>query len=231
MDRARAELPRWKFNMFYRGMFTRPAGLIYDTFNDDVHTCPRIPIPERWERFIGLDFGGVNTAAIFFAKEPGTNRFYGYREYKAGGLTASQHVTNLMIGEPRLPTAYGGAKSEQQWRDEFKAGGLPVRSPEVADVEVGIDRVYGALSRAELVFFDDLQGTLDEFNNYSREVDDFGEPTEEIEDKNEYHMLDATRYVVGSITGKPVSTSVIFNPETDDDLDPDHDLAWGVRYG
>ena len=38
-----------------------------------------------------------------------------------------------MTGEPKIPYAVGGAKSEQNWREEFRAAGLPVLEPEVMD--------------------------------------------------------------------------------------------------
>ena len=69
------------------------------------------------------------------------------------------------------------------------------------DVEVGIDRVYGALKRNELLIFSDLAGFLGEMQSYSRALDDMGEPTEDIEDKATYHFLDACRYVIGWIKG------------------------------
>lgn len=195
-ERARRDLPRWKFDMFYNALFTRPAGLIYDSFDETLHKLPRFAIPDDWPRFLGLDFGGVNTAGIFFAREPGTPRLYAYREYKAGGRTARQHVEKLLQGEARRPTAVGGAKSEQQWRDEFASAGLAVQEPPISDVEVGIDRVYGCHSRGEIIVFDDLDGYLDEKLTYSRELDETGEPTENIEDKHDFHMLDAERYIV-----------------------------------
>ena len=99
--------------------------------------------------------------------------------------------------------------SEDQWRDEFRAAGLPVREPDIKDVEVGIDRVYGAHKRNELYVFDDLSGYLDEKLRYSRKVDANGEPTEEIEQKNTFHYMDAERYIVGWIkrTGKPMTAA------------------------
>src|SRR5262249_10213787 len=57
-ERARASLPRWKFDLYYRAIFTRPAGMIYDCFDDTVHKIPRFKIPDDWPRFLGLDFGG-----------------------------------------------------------------------------------------------------------------------------------------------------------------------------
>jgi len=111
-----------------------------------------------------------------------------------------------LTGEPKIPYAVGGAGSEQQWREEFRAAGLPVLEPEVMDssatarnassVEVGISRVYAAISAGELKFFDDLEGITDELESYSRKLDERGEPTDEIEDKSSFHGLDALRYVV-----------------------------------
>lgn len=195
-ERARATLPGWKFRMFYMGRYERPAGLIYDCFADS-HVIPRFVIPERWPRHLGLDFGGVNTAGIFFAEEPGTGRLFAYREYFAGGRTAREHAEKLLEGEPMLPNCVGGSKSEGQWRAEFRAAGLPVREPAVSDVEVGINRVYGAHKRGEILVFADLARYLDEKRTYSRKLDANGDPTEEIEEKSTFHLLDAERYVVG----------------------------------
>ena len=198
-DRARRELPPWKFNMFYRGLFERPAGLIYDSFTSD-NIIPWFAIPESWPRFLGTDFGGVNTAGLFLAKEQddkgkATGRYIAYREYHAGGRTAKQHAEELRKGEPRTPIAIGGAKSEGQWRQEFAAGGLGINPPPISDVEIGINRVYGAFAKNELLVMDTLVGFIDELGRYSRELDANGDPTEKIEDKETFHRLDCARYV------------------------------------
>lgn len=204
--RAERDLPKWKFNMFYRARFERPAGMIYDCFDEDKHIVPKFAIPDRWQRYLGLDFGGVNTAAVFYAEEPGTGKLYLYREYKAGGRTAAEHAEALLEGEPMIPICVGGSKSEGQWRDEFQAGGLPVREPDISDVEVGIDRVYGAHKRGEIAVFDGLDGYKDEKLSYSRELDDAGLPTEKIADKNSYHYMDAERYVIGWLKKTGIGT-------------------------
>lgn len=201
LERARRELPVWKFRMFYLGLFERPAGLIYDCFDVHENIVPHFTIPETWTRYVGLDFGGVHTAAIFLAAERDaegseTGRLFAYREYLAGGRTATEHAAALLQGEPRLPTAAGGAASEQQWRDEFGAAGLPVAAPPVTDVEVGITTVYGAITTRVLVVFDDLLGLRDEMMTYSRVLNDDGEPTEAIADKSTFHRLDALRYAM-----------------------------------
>lgn len=200
-ERARRDLPYWKYAMFYLGLFTRPAGLIYDSFDEKKNKIPRFALPDDWPRYLGLDFGGVNTVGLFYAEEPETGRLYLYREYKAGGRTASDHAKKLLEGEPMVPTCVGGSKSEGQWRSEFRSGGLPVQEPPISDVEVGIDRVYGAHARGEIYVFDDLEGYLEEKMTYSRKLDENGEPTEEIEDKSRFHHMDAERYIVSHLRG------------------------------
>lgn len=204
-ERARRELPGWKFSMFYRGLFERPAGMIYDCFSD-ANVIAAFAIPDAWPRHLGLDFGGVNTAAVYLAGEQGpegrkTGRYIAYREYHAGGRTTAQHAVALRSREPRLPKATGGSKSEKQWRLEFARAGLPVAEPPISEVEVGINRVYGMIAAENLLIFDSLRGLRDEILSYSRKLDDFGEPTEEIEDKEQFHLLDALRYAVAGVTG------------------------------
>lgn len=202
--RAKESLPRWKFDLFYRAIFTRPAGIIYDAFDPDPvphgHTCTRFEIPKGWDRFLGIDFGGVNTAALFYARDPDSGKLYLYREYKAGGRTAEDHAREILAPEYKPPVrAVGGAKSEDQWRMEFENGGMAVDEPPVSDVEVGIDRVYGFHLRDELIAFDDLEGYLEEKATYSRKLDDMDQPTHQIEDKHSFHFMDAERYVLSAL--------------------------------
>ncbi len=171
--------------------------LIYDVFDKAIHTCPRFTIPKEWPRYLGLDFGGVNTAGIFLAEEPGTKKLYGYRVYWEGDKDSEDHAKDLREGEPMVPFCVGGSKSEDQWRREFRKGGLPVREPDIAEVWIGIQRVYSALKHGELVFFDDLPHIFLELADYRRKLDASGKPTNEINEKRRYHVLDGLRYIVG----------------------------------
>lgn len=203
-ERARASMPRWKFAMFYQGQYARPAGLIYDCFDTAEHVIRPFAIPDDWARFGGLDFGGVNTAALFVAKEPGEGppRYVAYREYHAGSRTAAQHTTELLRGEPSIPDFAGGSHSEDQWRREFRMAGLSIREPQVKDVEVGIQRGYGIIARDELRIFDTCTEFIGQLQSYSRKLDSAGEPTEEIADKATFHLIDAWRYLAVKLDNK-----------------------------
>ncbi len=203
-------LPQWKMDLFYRGKFTRPAGVIYDCFDEIVHKCSPFAIPQAWPRYLGMDFGGVHTAGVFLAAELNNNgnetgRLFAYREYPVAGrwaaMTAKVHTESLLMGEVRKPIAVGGAASEDNWRREFTQAGLTIREPPIKEVDVGIDRVYGAIKSNQLFVFDTCVGLLDELASYSRELDENGNVTERIEDKETYHRLDCLRYIISHIKG------------------------------
>jgi hypothetical protein len=136
---------------------------------------------------------------VYLAERPEDKSLFAYRVYGGGNRTAKMHVDEMLHSEPKPPVVYGGAKSEQQWRDEFRAGGLVVKAPLISDVEVGIDRVYAQFAQNKLFVFEDLDDLVDEIENYTRKTDDEGNVYEEIANKKKFHRLDALRYIVGSI--------------------------------
>lgn len=181
-----------------------------------IRTCSRFAIPAHWPRMLGSDFGGVHTCGVFVAAElealkedadpakPAdwrqTGRYYVYREYMAGGKTAAEHAAAIRQAEPPRLRGCGGSKSEDQWRREFARAGLKIVAPPFADVQIGIDRVAGALGRHELIIFDDLAGLLQDLRTYRRAPDAQGQPTAEIVNKESFHYADALRYAWARIS-------------------------------
>jgi hypothetical protein len=202
-ERAKATLPAWKFEMFYRGNFTRPAGLIYADFSEDDIVSDFV-LSVRWPRWVGIDFGAVNTATVWLARDPDRDIYYLYRETLEGGKATEEHVTAALqrAGQEGVVSWHGGSKSETQQRMDWKAAGIAVKEPPIADVEAGIDRVIGLIKGHRLKVFKSCRGILDELGSYSREIDDFGQPTEKIRDKETFHRLDALRYAVIGIERK-----------------------------
>ena len=205
-DRARRSMADWKFDLRYRGRYSRPAGLIYDSYHDEQapagQLIKRFAISPTWPRYLGLDFGGVHTAGVFVAERPSDGRLFIYREYLEGDRTAADHTAGLLHLEPPIALAAGGSASEGQWRKEFERAGLEVKAPDVDSVDVGIDRVYGGFKTRQVYVFDDLAGLRTELTSYSRKLDKkSGEPTAVIEDKSKYHRLDALRYIMTWLMG------------------------------
>ena len=200
-DLLKNKMARHRFGMMFDALFERPEGLIYASFDESKCIVPRFPIPREWFVYVGIDFGGVNTAALFIAEKPETGELFAFREYLMGGKTAAQHAADfeLITEGMNVFKIVGGSKSEQQWRDEFIAAGWFVEEPTVSAVEVGIDRVIGYHNQNNLYYFDDMKLILDEKRSYARALDDSGLPTEKIADKERFHLLDAERYIVSEL--------------------------------
>ncbi len=211
-DECRAELekmPVEEWEMMYMGLFRRPRGKIYDCFDPDLNTCPRFKIPRAWPRYFGLDFGPIHTACIMFAQElrrtedgewgEPTGRYIGYREYKTTRKTDTEtNAKAILLGEgPMVPAvAKGGNSTEDGSRGDFSQYGLYISKPIEPDVWAGITIVYGLLSTGRMVFFTDLPMVRNEFDSYSRELDEMDEPIERtIKNKASYHLMDAVRYI------------------------------------
>ena len=208
-DAMRARLPYWRFAMLYDAIFERPAGLIYDSFNEATCKIPRFPLPKEWPRYVGHDFGGSNPAAMFYAQDPATGYFYIYQEYLPGpGRSTHEHVEEfkrICAGTNVIKRA-GGSHQEDEIRQGYAAHGWPIQEPKVHSVEAGIDKVYALHKLNKIFVFDDLSAYLDEKMSYSRKLDDNYRPTEEIEDKSRYHLMDAERYILSDFTPETVVT-------------------------
>lgn len=208
-ERARAVLPTWKFQMFYRGRFERPAGLIYQDFIDTYreeggHLVKPFAIPPEWPAHGGLDFGAVNTARLIARVDPVTNVIYIVSESLEGGKSTPEHVeaAKAVTQAMNVRTWHGGSKSETQQRMDWARAGIRVQEPPISDVESGIDHVVGILRTFRLYVFDTCTGLRDEFGTYQRVLDQDGEPTEKIKDKETFHRLDSLRYLLLGIVAR-----------------------------
>lgn len=177
------------------GIWAGAEGRVYDGWDALAHVTKPFPIPDTWPRYMGLDFGGTNTAALFYALNPDTDQLVLYREYLAGGRTAGQHVPFLLADESMTPFTVGGAKAEGQWRLEFKAAGLHVVEPKIKDVALGISRVNGQHKKNGIVVFDTCTGYIEQKSSY-RYLADAADP-DAIERKRHFHYMDSERYLVG----------------------------------
>ena len=198
-EEARRTLPPDQFAMFYRGRIGRPRHMIYDCLDENRHFIPSFKIPDDWIRYVGVDFGGVNTVATYWAEDPKSKKLYCYRYYKGEKKSAKEHVDAMLEGEPMRPIAYGGAKAEGQWRQEFREGGLSIKEPKIPDVWLGINRTYSIFKQEEAYIFDELEDVKYDLLNYRRKTDNLGNATDEIVEKNKHHVADGCRYILPSV--------------------------------
>lgn len=202
-ERARATMPAWKFAMFHLGEFAHPAGLIYSDFDEEIQWIEPIKLRQSWPRYVGVDPGAVNTATMWIAEDPKKDIFYLYRETLEGGLSTAEHARRaLRLAEGENVVIWkGGGPGEDQARMDWQAAGVSLGRPAVSDVEAQIDRVIALFREKRLFIFNTLRGTRDELGTYARVLDERGQPTDKIKDKERFHRLDALRYAVQAFSG------------------------------
>jgi hypothetical protein len=191
-------MPAWRFDMMYRGLWRKPAGNIYDVFKESEDIIEPFKIPEWWPHYLGMDFGTRNTAALKVRLDPTNMMVYITHEYLPAARSVEDHVSAI-VGRGKVPIAVGGAKAENDWRKEYARHGLPIKPPSIADVSTGIQKVYNMFAAGRVKIFNTCAITRKQIGEYSYELDERGEPTERIQNKNRYHLMDAMRYIVSQL--------------------------------
>ena len=205
-EEARVTMQTHRFRMMYEGKYGRPAGAIFTDFiqrlkHDGGHLARRFDLPLQWARYQSVDPGVLNTAKLWAAHDSESDIFYIYRaQLDDARRPATEHARDDLLLEgregERVILRAIGAKSEKYWREDYRReGATGIREPDVDRVEEGIDRVTQLLRQHRIFIFDDLVDLVDQILDYSREVDEFGNPLEAIRDKSEYHLVDALRYL------------------------------------
>lgn len=163
--------------------------------------------PLAWERVVGVDFGGANVAITFSVYNPYSGYWTIYDELLMGHMSAADYVNAIRtkLAGCEKYTVIGGAKSEDQFRRDWRIAGqgLYVEEPLVFEVEPGIERVIGMFKRDKLHVCRGCTGLRNELRSYRRKLDDHNNPTEQIVNKNMFHFLDSVRYAASYITDEP----------------------------
>lgn len=216
-ERAERTMAAWRFKMFYKGEFTKPAGLIYAEFDENKMTYDpaargKKPKMARWA--VGLDFGGANTCKLYAWLDEATNRWHVHQEQLSGGQATQDHAATLKQATKgvQVLSCHGGAFGETQYRMDWEKAGVTVLRPTTDDVEIGISSVITAFKSGKLLISKECHGLLSELGSYSRELDNLGAPTNIIDNKAAYHRLDALRYLVVSVITDETTVTAQPNP-------------------
>ena len=202
LDRLKKEYSTQEYELFVLGRFTRPAGSVFDCFTRERNVVEPFDIPDDWPRFLGMDFGQKNTAAVFLAEDPKDRTLYAYGSYHTGERTAKEHVWAIRkkalgsYNRREFDMSVGGTWSEDEWRTDFIVAGLPIVRPPTKDLFVGISRVYRQFKTGKLKVFSTCEPLIAEIESYRRDKDKNGETVEAIANKEKFHRLDALRYIV-----------------------------------
>jgi len=235
-DALRERLPAWFFDMRYRAIFRKPAGVIFESWDRQKHFIRPFKIPSSWPRRLSVDFGRKNFYAVFWAYDEDRDRHFAYASYHRTDRQIFEHAEALHAFEPNLESAVGGQVSEDYERSQMAAGGVVCMAPPFKSLWTGVGTLDAAITLNKVFVFQNEQyagmpvlpegfqvgceGMADELRSYSRPVDENGEvqQDEDPEDKEEYHWVDNGRYygsrnlVHLTKAGAPVSGRRAENP-------------------
>lgn len=203
-----------RYLRLFQGLWAFPEGAIYSMFDEERHKVKAFAVPQVWGRAVGIDPFGAEIAAVWVAFDPQAQVLNVYREYvEPFGLTTAEHAKKIRDKSAHewISAWAGGGPSERAWRLEWEAAGIPLLEPPVGDVWVGIDRIIDLLNAFKLVIHDSCGNLLSEVGSYRRKTKS-GVVTEQIEDKETYHCLDALRYVITFITQPGSGMEIVYQP-------------------
>jgi hypothetical protein len=215
---ARIHLPQWRFDMFFRGRFTKPAGRCYEVFE----TVKAISIDDtiagaNWRRWAGVDYGFSNPSAGCLFLENSDGDIFLIESFKQAKLSLDQLAKKLKKWECKIymdPSAAGIINELQQ-------KGIQVEAAK-NDVVSGIMLVDDCLRSGKLKIcigkgYTELE---EEISSYSWAVNSSGDPLDKVNKIND-HLMDAMRYgiVSGSNNYQPVIMGIIDRRESRSNID------------
>ncbi len=177
-------------------LLNESQGLVYDAFKPDISIIPRFAIPDSWPRYFMMDFGRVNTAALWTAQDPNTGFFYHYRTYrnKASVIEHVKELQRLSQGE-QIRRKVGGNHQEQEIRDGYGLAGWHLIEPVLSNnVKERLNRVNSLHAQSKIYVFSDLSDYIDEKTSMSYEVDKDDNITEKIHNEATYHLMSSESY-------------------------------------
>jgi intein/homing endonuclease len=223
-NEAKASMPKWLFRMRHCGQYDKPAGMIYDAFDENKHVIDPFEIPLATNRWVGIDPGLVHHATCWAAEIqpyepeymnfPNADRtnsvFVIYRTSLTGSTTATksnaEHAKEAIEQDDYSAVKgwFGGSKAEKYFRGDYLKEGIEVHPPQFSEVDSGINALYKLMKQNRFYVFSDQKMLLypDETTGedrsiqaYSHPLDEFGNPTDGIAEKEKYHLLDCLRYL------------------------------------
>lgn len=203
-----------------RGEPSFGSGRIYPVEESFIVVKP-FEIPEYFLRAYGLDFGWHNTAAIWVAKDPQTECYYCYTEYKRGQQAPYVHAMHIKSkGEDVRGAAdpAGGGRNQKDGSkliDEYLSLGLQL-SPGDNAINAGIARILNLLESGQLKIFSTCTMLLNELRVYRYDTTNPNLPARNQDD----HLLDALRYILATFD-YVASTDSNHSDDEDDDYSRD----------
>jgi len=199
-EQKRATMDPRQFNMIYGGEFHKLEGLVYDIYDQDLHSIEAVPDDAQPYYVSGVDWGYTNPAVILtfgVCRKYGVflvNEFYATSKTIGEMVEAARRIKRLFDVQRFLCDPSSPANIV-----EFNKAGLTAIKAN-NDIRSGIDALYELMSMNMFAVVGDCAPNFtDEVSIYHYPQDNNIKPDQDIKDrlpvKQHDHAMDAARYV------------------------------------
>lgn len=198
-EKRKASMDPRRFNALYNGEFEKMHGLVYDLFDEDIHTCESFHLPMGTQYFGCVDWGTTHPFVITVRAIIPTGQHYQVSEYYKTGLT----IMDMVQVAQKMKQVWGIKlfycdPAQPGYIEEFNRHGCPAIGAQ-NDIRRGIDLHYALIKQGKFkIFRNSSPQTLDEVDMYHYpEPEDLG-PDDKDREQNpvdqDNHCMDTWRY-------------------------------------
>lgn len=204
-DRNRLVMDPRRFKMVFGGEWDRPAGLVYDFFDEDLNQCDPFELPSGTRFFGGIDWGYTEPFVFMIRAVTPSGQHYDVSEFYQSNLIIDQQCDEVARKCAVWPveTIYAGPDRPEnisKMNGWLKAAGIRTAVVAANNAKrLGVDTHYELIkSRRYKLFRGMCPKMIDELDTYHYpEEEDLGPDEKEKEslpvEQND-HCLDAARY-------------------------------------
>ncbi len=186
------------------GIWCDTEGLVYNTFDEDIHTFNDVSIlGKNWMRYRAIDFGYTNPFVCLWGAVDGDGRLYIYREHFKSQMRIEEHAKIIKKYDKDFSFRTLADPEAAENRKSLEHYGVPTTNAKNI-INLGIEAVKKRLvvrgdGLPRLFIHKDCFHTLNEFFSYKwPELKDTRNQDEKPIAKDD-HTMDALRYMVMDI--------------------------------
>lgn len=189
------------FDRKIKGLWVAAEGLVYESWQRDVHVCKTFDIPESWQRVRAVDFGYHNPFVCLWGAVDGDGRLYIYDEHYEDHTLIKDHAAKIKQREGKFDWTV--ADHDAQERAELEEEGVYTIAA-TKDVSNGLQKVAERLTvqgdgKPRLYVFPNCTNVIREIEKYAWAQTKDGTKRKEEPVKVDDHAMDAMRYMVMEI--------------------------------
>lgn len=200
LEAKRRTMDPRRFDMIYGGRFGKMSGLVYGSFDEDMHVVEPFPLPQGTKYFGGIDWGFTHPFTLGVRAITPSGHHFLVSEFYKTGLTPSEMVEAAKQKQKifNVETWYADPARPDMIK-EFNNNGLSCVGAE-NDIQVGIGKHDELIRSGKYQIFKGVAPyTIDEYASYHYpEPEDIGPDEDAKEDMPvdaNNHAMDRERYI------------------------------------